>query len=67
MMPLGAFGVIECATQSGEPVKISQPRSSQALKTGPGTPIGLVISDISAVSFFNSPSDPVTPSQGVMT
>jgi putative spermidine/putrescine transport system ATP-binding protein len=67
MMPLGAFGVIECATRSGEPIKISQPRSSQALKTGPGTPIGLVISDISAVSFFNSPSDPVTPSQGVMT
>ena len=66
MMPLGAFGVIECATAGGEPIKISQPRSSQALKAEAGSPIGLVISDISAVSFFNSPENSPSPSQGAM-
>ena len=64
MMPLGAFGVLECVTASGEPIKISQPRSSDALKANPGSPIGLVVSDISAVSFFNSPSDSITTDAG---
>ena len=64
MMPLGAFGVLECVTASGEPIKISQPRSSDALRANPGSPIGLVISDISAVSFFNSPSDSITTDSG---
>jgi putative spermidine/putrescine transport system ATP-binding protein len=58
VMPLGASGVIEGLAPSGEAIKISQARSSAAFKAGPGATIGLVVSDLSAVSVFSVPFDP---------
>jgi len=58
VMPLGASGVIEAVAPSGEAIKISQARSSAALKVSPGASIGLLVSDVAAVSLFNLPLDP---------
>jgi len=69
VMPLGASGVIEGVAPSGEAIKISQARSSAAFKAGPGASIGLVVSDMSAVSLFSVPSDPTVTdaTKGAMT
>jgi putative spermidine/putrescine transport system ATP-binding protein len=69
VMPLGASGVIEGVAPSGEAIKISQARSSAAFKAGPGSSIGLVVSDMSAVSLFSVPSDPTVTdaTQGATT
>jgi putative spermidine/putrescine transport system ATP-binding protein len=56
-MPLGAFNVIEGATQSGEAVKVSQARSSATLRGRPGSTVWLSIKDIAGVGVFNAPED----------